>query len=650
MKVDFRRLTWENYPSTETPINADNLNRLEEGVAGLYSDVAEIEQELGGGVGEYVSDWLNEHVDPVGSAVVVDDTLSIEGAAADAKKTGDELTSLKEDLSNTEEELWSWNETFDKAKEKFNPTDIVGNNYAFHSGYVGGVELSVNAISGNDATLFITDTNRMILYKTTKKISANDLVIPVNQYIATDFYVLVSYSGIFYYNSSNVYSNKWMGVSFATYGSYFEGETMPDFNNNGRIGFALKVKYLTTKGQIIKNEGDIHSISYEEVKIVSEGTNAHFSITDAGILYARKTGNVSGCLPCFFNKTEEIAFTILRNPVWMIVSKDSSDGFIGLGFQGTGIIVASFNADGSVKKVDYNTGYFVSSWVGSVMRMVWEDEYFLSIYRNGRLIWKIDYRHTDDGMSIHQMGAGIYSNQEAGSLIEFPKIVFPYGYKYDEVNVLGDSFTDNTRDALGTGTFYFTRWYEYAKTLCDIKTVNNYGFGGTCLSPVGSGDNSFYTRMQNMKQHVSLVFVQGGTNDYHFDVPLGTINDDTTDTFYGTLNKMCDYLVNYYYDAGIVFCTPIMRVSPAQNKTEAYPANNQTNNLNLHLEDYVNAMIETCAKWAIPCVDMYHESKICPQNRNSMNFARFMNDGIHLNQYGHRQMGTVFGQIAKMYI
>ena len=100
MKVDFKRLTWENYPSTETPINADNLNRLEEGVAGLYSDLRDIEQELDGGVGEHVTKWLNEHVDPVGSAVVVDDTLSIEGAAADAKKTGDELTSLKEEITD----------------------------------------------------------------------------------------------------------------------------------------------------------------------------------------------------------------------------------------------------------------------------------------------------------------------------------------------------------------------------------------------------------------------------------------------------------------------------------------------------------------------------------------------------------------------
>lgn len=36
-----------------------------------------------------VTDWLDENVEPVGSAVVVDSSLSISGAAADAKETGD---------------------------------------------------------------------------------------------------------------------------------------------------------------------------------------------------------------------------------------------------------------------------------------------------------------------------------------------------------------------------------------------------------------------------------------------------------------------------------------------------------------------------------------------------------------------------------
>lgn len=45
-----------------------------------------------------VSDWLTENVDPVGSAVVVDSSLTISGAAADAKVTGDEVSDLKEHI------------------------------------------------------------------------------------------------------------------------------------------------------------------------------------------------------------------------------------------------------------------------------------------------------------------------------------------------------------------------------------------------------------------------------------------------------------------------------------------------------------------------------------------------------------------------
>lgn len=42
-----------------------------------------------------VTDWLDDNVTPVGSAVVVDSSLSISGAAADAKATGDGLTDIK---------------------------------------------------------------------------------------------------------------------------------------------------------------------------------------------------------------------------------------------------------------------------------------------------------------------------------------------------------------------------------------------------------------------------------------------------------------------------------------------------------------------------------------------------------------------------
>ena len=45
--------------------------------------------------------WLAAHVDPVGSAVVVDNSLTIGGAAADANATGEEINSIVSDLSNS---------------------------------------------------------------------------------------------------------------------------------------------------------------------------------------------------------------------------------------------------------------------------------------------------------------------------------------------------------------------------------------------------------------------------------------------------------------------------------------------------------------------------------------------------------------------
>ena len=48
------------------------------------------------------TDWLNDNVNPAGSAVIVDKTLTIDGAAADAKAVGDELMAVKDDLENIE--------------------------------------------------------------------------------------------------------------------------------------------------------------------------------------------------------------------------------------------------------------------------------------------------------------------------------------------------------------------------------------------------------------------------------------------------------------------------------------------------------------------------------------------------------------------
>ena len=41
--VDYERIYWEDLPESTTPINADNLNKMDEGIAGLYRDLESVD-------------------------------------------------------------------------------------------------------------------------------------------------------------------------------------------------------------------------------------------------------------------------------------------------------------------------------------------------------------------------------------------------------------------------------------------------------------------------------------------------------------------------------------------------------------------------------------------------------------------------------
>ncbi len=78
---------------------------VEEQIPGVVSEQLDdvVEEQIGGVVAEQipqqVTDWLDDNVTPVGSAVVVDSSLTIAGAAADAKVVGDGLDDVKNALT-----------------------------------------------------------------------------------------------------------------------------------------------------------------------------------------------------------------------------------------------------------------------------------------------------------------------------------------------------------------------------------------------------------------------------------------------------------------------------------------------------------------------------------------------------------------------
>lgn len=79
------------------------LQNESKSVFALKGEVATDEQ-----VADAVGDWLEEHVTPTMPTVLVDDTLSIEDAAAEAKATGDaidEVSNSVDEVSNSVDEL-----------------------------------------------------------------------------------------------------------------------------------------------------------------------------------------------------------------------------------------------------------------------------------------------------------------------------------------------------------------------------------------------------------------------------------------------------------------------------------------------------------------------------------------------------------------
>ena len=64
-----------------------------------------VAEQIGDAAATATSAWLTAHVDPVGSAVVVDDTLTISGAAADAAVTGKLLNSCDVNDQNIENKM-----------------------------------------------------------------------------------------------------------------------------------------------------------------------------------------------------------------------------------------------------------------------------------------------------------------------------------------------------------------------------------------------------------------------------------------------------------------------------------------------------------------------------------------------------------------
>lgn len=133
--------------------------------------------------------------------------------------------------------------------------------------------------------------------------------------------------------------------------------------------------------------------------------------------------------------------------------------------------------------------------------------------------------------------------------------------------------------------------------------------------------------MNNLNNPVEAdyIIVFGGTNDIarNDQCPLGTIDDATSQTFYGALNAICQCLIQTYPSGNICFITPYIR-NAGLATTEI-------------CKQYVTAIHEVCEKFGgIPVFDNTVNGALDFSNSYQAN-ALTMKDSYHLNETGHKR-------------
>jgi hypothetical protein len=181
------------------------------------------------------------------------------------------------------------------------------------------------------------------------------------------------------------------------------------------------------------------------------------------------------------------------------------------------------------------------------------------------------------------------------------------------------------------------KWYVLGD---NVKNTDNYSLKVKTLAGVNVafGDAVDKRVMKDMTKNITaeklkdiqLITVFGGANDYSLGTPLGTIKDDeNAATFYGSLKKSINNILEVKADAAIVFITPLKQAATA-------------NKAGVKLESYVQAINEVCKSYNILVLDLYSKSGIDEKNIKS-----YTTDNISLNNQGIQKVSQVISDYIK---
>ena len=249
---------------------------------------------------------------------------------------------------------------------------------------------------------------------------------------------------------------------------------------------------------------------------------------------------------------------------------------------------------------------------------------------------------TVNGMSL--LGGGDISIKGGGSDVLtsnlIPKPVSNTFYNGKKIACVGDSITQ------GVGASDNSKRYTTVLAGLLGATEVNLGQSGTVLCTGGNrGCNIGKLTVGNLNG-CSVVTIMMGINDWdqagegYYE--LGEYGSTDTTTIYGAVDMWCKKIIEIknttgFEDTKFFFITPI--ITSWNHSVGGNDWNQEKTNIHGYkLRDLCQAIINVCADYKIPVLDMNKYSGIYYNSAEDNSVGTFFGDGIHPNTAGHEQI------------
>ena len=547
----------------------------------------------GSALSDAVGGWISTHLHPEPTDVMIDDSLSVQGAAADAKATGDAIADLKNAL----------NAFAESATITHNETVTVGpNQFNFSTPIPSNVPITIKNTTETQTQFTVIFVKMDDSYDIT-----GDVIIPGDSITYTKNFPIKGLRG--YVNSTDwsfeIKYGEGISENAVRYDKAQTKTSTEKQTARTNIDAASQSEFSTVQSAVAQLQSDVMIDNVHNIYNTSTLVNGYINYAD-GVITSLTNAKTSELIPV--NEGEIITYSLhaIGGVAAVIACYDNNETYLQN---------KSVQATGSAGSWVVNEGTFtLPSGVDFIRYETKNTEY----------------------------------NNDSITLTAQTKIK-----DYLETEIPGNSWNGKAWAAFGTSitdTEYQDAHFlqptgKYVPFLVEMSgmTVHNYGIAGASIMP-NIKDKVLSTNIENEE----IITVEGSVNDHATSKPLGSVGDKTADTFAG-----CIYLIaKYVYEnsnATLFFITDYVgryvHINPAPDGSDFYGdcAPGKVNTLGLKQIDYINMMKAQCEYFSIPCIDAGQKCSI-----NELTGNLYLMDHIHSSYVGGKQYAQTIWDELKL--